>query len=219
MNTIKYIAGALAVTLLAACSSTPVMEDKPSSEFEGLNKVSSTGFNEVWGRPGTDLSSYSAIVATPLKSADAEIIQPGQSIQTRTRQDMEMTPEVEQGLAETWNDAITREAQDKGLATDGSGDKVLRIDASMTRIAPSANFAAEKQAPGRTTVYTEDSGDASIEFRLYDNTSGELLAVVRDKRSIGSQMWSRSNTVTASADVRNLYRNWANRLVTRITGN
>ena len=219
MNKIKYISGLLALVVLAACSSTPVLEETPSSEFQGLNKVSSSGFSEAWARPGANLSGYSSIKATPMKSQDAELVQPGQSIQTRINRDMEITPEVEQQLAETWNNAITNAAADAGLATDGSGDKVLRIDADMTRIAPSADFAAEKSNPGRSTVYTEDSGSASIEFRLYDDASGELLAVVRDKRRVGSQMWARSNTVTASADVRNLYNSWANRLVTRITGN
>ena len=218
MNKIKYLGGLMAMVFLAACSSTPVIEDKPSSEFEGLNKVSSSGFSEAWARPGTNLSMYGSIKATPLKSADAEIVQPGQSIQTRVQRDMEMTPEIEQGLADNWDRAITAAADKAGLSTDGSGDKVLRIDSTMTRIAPSANFAAESSTPGRSTVYTEDSGEASIEFKLYDDASGELLAVVRDKRRVGSQIWSRSNSVTASADVRNLYNTWATRLVSRITG-
>ena len=68
-------------------------------------------------------------------------------------------------------------------------------------------------------MYTEDSGEASVEFRLYDQASGELLAVIRDKRSLGAQMWGRSNTVTAGADARNTLNNWSRQLVRRITGN
>ena len=68
-------------------------------------------------------------------------------------------------------------------------------------------------------MYTEDSGEASIEFKVYDQASGELLAVIRDKSRVGSQMWTRSNSVTASADVRNLFNSWANTLVQRLTGN
>ena len=95
----------------------------------------------------------------------------------------------------------------------------MRIDAALTRIAPSANFAEAQSAPGRTTVYTEDSGEASVEFRLYDQASGELLAVIRDKRRLGAQVWGRSGTVTAGADARNTLNSWATQLVRRVTGN
>lgn len=219
MHTIRITLALFVLAMVAACTGTPTIEDKPSSEFPGLNKVSSSGFSEAWGRPGTTLSDYKSIRATSLKSSDAKIIQPGQSINTRVRKDIEMTPEIEAQLAQVWDTAITKAAKEQGLTADGNGDKVLRIDATMTRIAPSANFAEERNAPGRTTTYTEDSGEASIEIRLVDDASGELLAVVRDKRRVGSQVWSRSNTITASADVRNLFNNWAKRLTSRISGN
>ena len=205
--------------LLAACSGTPTMQDKPSSEFPGLNKVSSSGFTEAWARPGAGVAEYKLINPTRLQSADAEIVQPSGTTGTRVRQEVTMTPELEQGLAEAWNNAITRVAGEQGLTIASEGDKLLRIDATMTRIAPSANFAQERTTAGRTTVYTEDSGEASIEFKVYDQASGELLAVIRDKRRVGSQMWTRSNSVTASADVRNLFNSWANTLVRRLTGN
>lgn len=219
MNTIRITLALFALAAVAACTGTPTIQDKPSSEFPGLNKVSSSGFSEAWGRPGTSLSEYKSISITTLKSSDANIIQPGQSISTRVQRDIEMTPEIEAQLAQVWDTAMTSAAEEQGLAVDSSDSKVLRIDAAMTRIAPSANFAEERSAPGRTTTYTEGSGDASIEIHLVDDASGELLAVIRDKRRVGSQTWSRSNTITASADVRNLFNSWAKRLASRISGN
>jgi hypothetical protein len=68
-------------------------------------------------------------------------------------------------------------------------------------------------------VYTEDSGDASIEICLYDQGSDELLVVIRDKRRVGAQVWGRASTVSASADVRNLFNTWSNQLLSGITGN
>lgn len=218
MNHVNYLLALVSVALLTACSSTPTLEETTSSEFAGLNRATGTGFGEAWVRPGAALSDYRVIDPTALRSADATIVQPNQSAYSRTgRKDVRMTAELGTALAEAWDASIRRAASDKGLEIAADGDKVLRVDAALTRIAPSANFAEENASPGRSTVYTEDSGSASIEFRLYDARSGELLAVVRDKRRVGSQHWSRANSVTAAADVRNLFNQWANRLVVRIT--
>lgn len=208
----------LALSLIvSACTGTPTLEEKPSSEFVGLNKVSSSGFKEAWARPGAKLSSFSSVQVSTLESANAQIVQPDTA--RRISQQWELTPERQQALDNDWQNAMRSAAREQGLATGEGGDKTLRVDAVITRIAPSANLQQEQNSPGRTTVYTEDSGDASIEFKLYDAASNELLAVIRDNRRVGNQMWGRSNTVTASADVRRLFNSWANQLLSRISGN
>ena len=219
MNFAQIAVGLVGMALLAACSSTPEMQEKPSSEFVGLNKVTGTGFNEAWARPNAGLTEYKVIAAGPMTSAGAEVVQPGGTTGSRLNRDWELTQERQDALAASWNKSITQAAEKAGLDSSGNGDKVLRIDAALTRIAPSANFAEAQSAPGRTTVYTEDSGEASVEFRLYDQASGELLAVIRDKRRLGAQVWGRSGTVTAGADARNTLNSWATQLVRRVTGN
>jgi hypothetical protein len=202
--------------LLTACSTTPTLEDKPSSEFIGLNKVSGSGFSEAWGRPGAGLANYRVVQVSPLQSAGAEIVQPASS--TRASQDWQLTTQRQAALQAGWAEAMGAAAQKHGLDTSGNGEKVLRIEATLTRIAPSANLQQEQQSPGRSTVYTEDSGEASAEFRFYDDASGELLAIIRDKRRVGNQVWGRASTVSASGDVRRLFNSWANQLLSRITG-
>lgn len=202
--------------LLTACTPTPVLEEQPSSRYPGLNVVSGSGFKEAWARPGAGLKDYDSVVASPLESADAEIRQPPSS--ATGRQDWQLTPESEQALAEMWDNAISKAASERGLRAGSEGTSVLRIDASLTRIAPSANRQQEQKTPGRSTVYTEDAGEAAIEIRLYDHESGELLVVIHDKRRIGVQSWGRASSVTASADARNLFNRWANQLLSRITG-
>ncbi len=216
LSTSLFIA---AITLLGACTGTPTLEETPSSEFAGLNVVSSSGFSKAWGRPGTKLTEYKVIDAQTLQSANAEIVQPSSSGSVWSRKDWELTAEREQALASAWNKAVEDAAAKHGLDTSGSGDKVLRIETEITRIAPSVNAGEMQNSPGRSTVYTEDSGDASVEFRLYDQASGELLVVIRDNRRVGSQMWGRASTVSISADVRNLLSSWANRLLSRVSGN
>lgn len=218
MSKLTTALGLLAAALIvSACTGTPTLEEKPSSEFAGLNKVSSSGFKEAWARPGAGLTNYKVVDITPLISANAEIRQPNTS--SIKRKDWQLTPSRQEALAQGWSTALTNAADKRGLDSSGAGDKVLRIDAQLTHIAPSANLQQEQKSPGRSTVYTEDSGDASIEIRLYDQASNELLVVIRDKRRVGAQIWGRASTVSASADVRNLFNTWSNQLLSRITGN
>lgn len=217
MTLFRTTCAALAIGLLAACAGTPALTGKDSTEFPGLRQVSSSGFDEAWAKPEAGLNSYTVIAATPLVSADAKIVQPGGTLNSAIQKEWELTPERQEALAQAWSRSLATAAGERSLDMSGAGEQVLRIDASMTRIAPSADFSQVDRTPGRATVYTEDSGEAAIEFRLYDNASGELLAVIRDKQRVGSQMWARSNSITASADVRNLYNGWARRLLDRVS--
>jgi hypothetical protein len=203
--------------LLNACAGTPELSEKPSEEFPGLYAVSNSGFNEAWARPDSELASYDIIEVSGLRSAGAEVVQPGGS--SRLSGDWELTPERQQALAAAWREAMTSAAQRGGLDSSGRGEKVLRVDARLTRIAPRADFSQSQQSAGRTTVFTEDSGEASIEIRLRDRGSDELLVVIRDRRRVGPRMWSQANTITATADLRSLFNSWSNQLVTRIRGN
>ncbi|MEH6633906.1 MAG: DUF3313 family protein [Halioglobus sp.] len=202
--------------ILTACTGTPTLEEKPSSEFAGLNEVSSSGFKEAWARPGADLQHYKVILISDLVSSDAEIRQPAAS--KLTRQDWVLTPARQQALSQDWSRAMSTAADERDISSTGEGEQVLRVDAQITRIAPNSDPQQAQSAPGYTRVYSEDSGEASIEIKLYDQTSNELLAVIRDNRRVGNRMWRLTSTVSASADVRMLFDSWSNRLLSRISG-
>jgi Protein of unknown function (DUF3313) len=217
MIRLPLLGAALALFLLTACTGTPTMQDKQSGEFPGLNKVSSTGFSEVWSRPDAKLKDYASIDINALATDQAVIKQPSGS--GYPRKDWELTEQRQQALSQAWDESMRTAADQYGLRVGAEGDKVLRIQAAITEIAPTANLALEQQQPGRSTVYTENSGKAAIEIKIFDQASGELLTVVRDRRDVGSNMWRRSSTVTASADVRRLFNSWSNLLLGRISGN
>lgn len=208
-------ASAILALLVSACSVSPALEEQPSTDYQGLHVVSNSGFREAWARPDANLSQYRVIEIGTLGSADAKIIQPSSS--SRIHRDWELTTERETALARTWQEAMTRAADKVGLDSGGEGRQVLRITASLTQIAPSANLQQLEQSAGPNRVYTEDSGEAAIEMRLYDQASGQLLVVIKDKRRVGPRIWSLASTVSASADVRNLFNNWSNQLLSRVT--
>ncbi len=59
-----------------------------------------------------------------------------------------------------------------------------------------------------------DSVDVAAEFRLYDDASGQLLAVIRDRRTLPGLSWTRM----AGSDLANQFSRWAGLLHTRISG-
>lgn len=218
MNKLHITLGFLAAAIITtACTGTPTLEQEPSAEFAGLNKVSNSGFREAWARPDAGLAQYKVIQVSSLLSANAEIRQPSSS--KRIRKDWELTPARQQALTRGWSDAMIAAADKHGINIGGDGEKILRVDAEITRIAPSADLEQAQTSPGITRVYTEDSGEASIEIRLYDQGSNTLLVVIRDRRRIGPQMWANASTQLASANMRNLLNTWSNQLLLRITGN
>jgi hypothetical protein len=61
---------------------------------------------------------------------------------------------------------------------------------------------------------SQDVVEISMEFRLYNQASGDLLAVIRDSRTMVSVAMSR----TAPVGVETMFNSWAALLHTRVSG-
>ncbi len=210
---------ACALALVAACSAPSGLKQEASTEFSGLYRLAGTGFSEAWVRPDAGLENYSAISATPMQSAGAEVIQPGSSVGSRINLDWEMTAERQASLAAAWNHAINNAAAAAGMQSTPPAAQALRIDSRLIRIAPRADFNRVQNASGHVVLLSEYSGEAWVEFRLFDNASAQLLAVFRDRQQLGPGLWHRSNTVTATMDTRNALDTWARRLLSATSAN
>ena len=194
-----------------ACSAAPTVQEQPSTEFAaaGLHPVTSSGFEAAYVRPGAKLASYRTVNIEDMDASDVHITHtaaPG-----TLRRDWQITPEREANLAAAWARAM--DGFFTGYERAATGDKVLRITARLTRLEPgrtSASGSAGSGAPGTSA----DTVDISAEFRLYDQGSGDLLAVIRDRRTIAMALWSRA----AGVDMVNLFNSWAALLHTRVSG-
>ena len=197
---------------LAACVQPPTIEQQPSTEFaaQGLHPVSSSGFESAYVRPGANLPSYSAVDIQPLDAANVQFVRT--AVPGTSRRDWEITPEREANLQAAWDRAMSRAFA--SYASADSGPATLRITAALTRIEPGRSSTTRSGAGGTPTMSSGDSVDISAEFRLYDAASGDLLAVIRDRRTAGLALWSRA----AGADMINLFGAWAGLLHTRVSG-
>ncbi|RLA61806.1 MAG: hypothetical protein DRR04_01825 [Gammaproteobacteria bacterium] len=207
----KYLAVFILLTMITACADTPVVQEQPSTEFaaEGLHPVSSSGFEAAYARPNANLASYRTLDVVSMDVSDVHISHttaPG-----TMRRDWQIMPERKTNLQGAWDRAMNRAFA--GYAHAGTGDKELRITAKLTRLEPGRTSAAAGHVSGMAGTST-DTVDVSAEFRLYDQAGGDLLAVVRDRRTIAMLQWTRA----AGTDMVNLFNSWAALLHTRVSG-
>jgi hypothetical protein len=200
------------LTLLSSCSSGPTLTDQASGEFsaQGLYQVQSPGFTSVYVHPDAGLPAYRTVNIEQLDLSDIEI---GATTVTGTlRRDWQMTPERESSLQSVWGDAMNRAFGDYERAT--SGEETLRISAAITRVAPGRPTATTVGGGLQPMGSSQDVVEIFMEFRLYNQDSGQLLAVIRDSRTMISQAMSRTGPVA----VQTMFRSWAALLHTRVSG-
>jgi hypothetical protein len=200
-----------AVALLAGCA-TPGIAPEPSGEFsaEGLHAVTASGFEQAWVLPGAGLSEFSAIEVEPLDTSATRFTRT--SLPGTTRQQWQMTPARADTLQRQWGAAVASAFADYEL--EPPGERGLRLSAALTRVAGSRGSGSTTTAGGAPAFSTGDSVEVSAEFRIYQRDGDRLLAVIRDRRSVGVQAWTRSS----GAELSTLWRSWAALLHTRIAG-
>ena len=197
---------------LATACSTPVMEDKASGEFaaEGLYPVKNSGFAEAYGRRGADLAGYRKVNIQALDVSNIDI--PDTLIAGTMKRDWEMTPQRQAALQQSWEQAMDRVFSRYEKAASAAG--VLRIEAKLTRIAPGIATATTIGAGLQPAGSSRDALEVWAEFRLFDGGDGNLLAVIRDNRTMTSVSMSR----TAPVGMRQMLDSWAALLHTRVSG-
>ena len=203
----------LLLIILASACTTPALENEVSEEFadQGLYPVQHSGFAEAFVRRDAGLPGYRAVDIEPLDASAVEI--PSTIIAGTLRRDWAMTPERQAALQKDWARAMERVFS--SYKQTASGEGVLRISASLTRMAPGrptvATVGGALQPPGSS----RDVVEIWVEFRLFDGSDGSLLAVIRDSRTMTSVAMSRTFPVATA----NMLASWASLLHTRISGN
>lgn len=211
MKGLPYLLLASLLTLLAACS-TPEVEPEAASEFAaaGLHRVTGTGFESAYVLPQANLPAYGEVVFEPFDASGVEVS--NTALSGTTRRDWQVNAESEEALVAAWRRATEHAFADYPRA--GEADKRLRVTAALTRLSPGRAVNTASATAGSSLTVNRDVVNVSIEIRLLDDQSGQLLALVRDRQSVGAAQWSRA----AGADMTNLFNSWAALLHTRVSG-
>jgi hypothetical protein len=210
-----------ALGLLAACAGEPTVQTGPDAEtvMDGkLARVDNTRSALVYIDADADYARYRKVRIVPLNLDNVEIVQGSRSASmvNRYNREWELTDSDRERLRDEFRKSMEKTIGDDDHfeITDQDGDDVLRLEAMVTRIAPTApKDDAASRGAGRSYVITDGAGSISVAMLLADGDSGEVLAVIKDTYSSQNNVnWGINNSVTNLAELRRAFNSWGTRL-------
>jgi hypothetical protein len=203
----------------AGLGSKPELEQGPDAEvtYDGLVRVQRSRMQRAWMKPGADISQYSKfVVAEPVfrfkkvrGGAASGRVRRGQTGFYITEANRKR---LAQEVGAVFRDELAGSKYFQRV--DEAGPDVLLLEGAMldivSRVPP--------VVPGRSDVFLDSVGAATIVLQLADSESGEVLARAADRRAAqtagGTATWS--SPVTTWSEVRRLARRWARILTSRL---
>jgi hypothetical protein len=213
-----FTAGFASLVLITAPAATAQVAAAP--QWEGMQKVQWSRFDEAYRAPGIDFRSYTKVMIEP---AEATFRKNWQRDYNKVHMDLDrritdedaqkILTEVQAGLG----DAFTRTFQDAGYqVVTAPGPDVLRVKASLTDLDV---HAPDKMTSARNRTYAEQAGSGRLVLEVRDSSSGALLAGGIDKRDVGDMNEvERRSSVTNRADFSRAFRRWAQFSVEALDG-
>lgn len=196
-----------------------------SSDLDGLVRVKSTRFDEVYLRPAADFRGYTRVMLNR-----AEV-----TFATNWRKDLNSqriallqttTPEaadriagkMRRGLGDSFANAFKRAGYEIVAAP---GANVLSLSLRVIDLSITAPDTITVSVPGR--VYTFDAGAATLVLEVRDSTTKVLLGRVVDRRTAGDRGSFRSSLlimtpVSNRDDFGRLFDLWARSYVQSLEG-
>jgi hypothetical protein len=212
----------LSVLGLAACTARNPYIDTEGETYDGMVPVRDSGMKEAWVKPDINISSYTHVLLLPAEM-QYRAVRPtaGTSLSRSTTTEFPISPANQKRLVDTVTEVFREElAKSRALElTDTPGPDVLLVHISLLDIVSKV----PPDGPGRTEIYLDEVGAATLVLELKDSMSGETLARAVDRRAAetpdsisGPGSVSRVTTVTAWSDVRRVARRWASAVTRRI---
>lgn len=205
----------VACIAVAACAPSNPVILQDSAADGGLLPVRDSGMKEAWVRPDTNFSNYRQILLLPTE-VQFRPVRPGagNGLARSRNHEFPVSPADRQRLLDTFNEVAREElATSRRLTlTDTPGPDVLLVRISLldviSRVPP--------EGPGRTDVYLDEIGTATLVLELQDGNSGGTLARAVERRTAdpvdgldGPGRLSRVTPVTVWSEVRRTARRFA----------
>jgi hypothetical protein len=218
MNKLKAVVCFFVFTLLAGCAATPEFQTGPDAEVthDGLTRLDKTVLDTVWARTDIDLTGYNKIkfegVGIEFRPVDGPYsgkAGPSSVRISSSNSEFQLDEQTKALVKEEISSAFVEELaqSDKYEVVDEPGPDVLLLRAGLldviSRVPPTPM--------GRSSVYLDSVGDATLVLELRDSTSDAILVRAVDRRAAERPKGSLMESTTASnrADVRRLGRRWA----------
>lgn len=207
----------LTASLLSGCSMTKPHEKEAARKADqaGLNAVEKSRFDGTFVAPNARFGQYKTLLVEQLDLSDVKI-------RKQTTDKIRDTPWELSDADRRYYQERYSEALMSNLIADGRfatslqpGSDVLRIKAKVLEIAPLASKDDSKGRPTMMKVYSEGMGTMTLELTLVDSVSGNLLAIITDRRDLG-RIWEENNRVTNNIQIRLAFNQWLRNLRTEL---
>ncbi|MEZ5565907.1 MAG: DUF3313 family protein [Gammaproteobacteria bacterium] len=220
-NRIFQITAAAVVLALTACTTSNPVIDLQGETYDGMVPVLGSGMKDAWVKPDINLGEYRHLLLLPVEVHYRAVRDPGSSAVARSNaRAFPISDANKKRLADTVTEVMREElAKSRNLTlTTEPGPDVLLVHVSLLDVVSKV----PPEGPGRTEIYLDEIGEATLVLELQDALSGETLARAVDRRAaeapdgIGPGTLSRVTSVTAWSDVRRVARRWASAVTRRI---
>jgi hypothetical protein len=205
-----------AVVSVACTTAPPTIQTGPDAElsFDGLHKVDNSQADVAWARPDFDISGYTKIWLVGAGIEYRQVKDRGRSTMARSQGgpyfiDDKSRAQFEELVGKVFREEL--EKVEKYELVDGPGPDVLMVRGGLLDV---TSYVPPDPIGGRSYIYLSSVGEATLVLELRDSETGTILARSVDRRAaetIGGT-FTRSNSVTNSAEARRLIRFWATRL-------
>jgi hypothetical protein len=215
MNTTRcrqLLLGAALTCALHGCQSTKPNAIDELSLQEGLVRVDTKAVDAAFRRPEARMSTYSKLLLRPISVEFAKNWDPktsGSALYDMHEPDRE---KIKRELADVFAEVFKRELEKGGypLVTEPAAD-VVEMQAAIVNLYITAPDVSMEVA-GRSKVYTSDAGHMTLIMQLHDSVTGQLLVRAYDHSDAGADMWTWTNSVTNTAEAKQIIAKWARAL-------
>lgn len=223
----RPLLAAAAALLLAACGAPELRpDDTAQPDADGLVPLLGAGLGEATIRPGTNLARFGKMHLEPVtfEFRPVEPVNPGNR---STATEFPISDADREQLVADVTTVLREElaASRHLLLTPDPGPGVLVVRVALRDIV--SNLPPEQA--GRTEVYVDRFGEATLALELVDGGTGTVLARTTDRRTVetpdgfgdtGSLQYqgplTRATKVRARAETERLARRWGDRVRRRI---
>lgn len=198
----------IATSVLAGCATSG---SEAPAEWDGLVRQSGTRLDAVFLKPGAQIGDFDSVLLDPVTISFAGNWDPNRSTRGASRLSAADVAGIKEDLSGLFQETFRAELGRGGFRlVDEPGPQTLRATAAIIDLYVTA---PETTTPGRTRVYTANSGRMTLVIELRDSITGEILARAVDRQGgRGTGMWTVTNSVTNTADARRAIGIWASSL-------
>ena len=209
MRAMRLAAMIAAVLMAGGAPAVTLAADAPA-DWDGLVKVKSKKLDLVYLLPGADFRPYTKVILDPTEVAfkknwvrDYNNSTMGMTRRLDDSQAQQIMDKVREGMGEIFAKAY-RDAGYQVVQTPGPD--VLRMRTGVVNLDIAA---PDVMTAGRSTVFSQDAGEATLVLEGRDSQTGALLGRALDRRAAGDSRPYLRNSVTNVSDFERVFQIWA----------